>query len=330
MFALAGRLLLAIAVIVPAGAWSAGAVWFRGPSPEWMRLALAVVLVLLALGAIFTLVFRRRWRPLAIFALFFVGIVAWWSTIAPPAVANFAPDVSRQTTGKIEGDILTLNDVRDFDWRNDEDFTARWQNRTYDLKKLKSLDLFLSYWAGPEMAHVILSFGFEDGEQLARSVEVKRLQGASFSPVADLFKTDPLAIVSATERDIVRVRSNVRGEDVQIYRLDVYPATMRALLKQYVEDANALSRQPEFYNSLTTNCTTTVARLVKAIGKPVPLDWRLIANGYLPEYLYENGALTTKVPLADLRAASHIAARAKAANDAPDFSQAIRVGVPGP
>ena len=330
MLALAGRLVLVVFALAPAGAWSSLALWHRGPSPEWLRGVLAAAVAALALGSAFYLLFHGRWKPLVLFGIAFLGVALWWSTIVPPASANFAADVSRQATGRIEGDTLTVTNVRDFDWRSDDDFTERWETRTYDLTKLRRLDLFLSYWAGPAMAHVIVSFGFEAGEQLAWSVEVKRLKGGSFSPIADLFKTDPLAIVAASERDIVRVRSNVRAEDVQIYRLDVYPETMRALLAQYVRDANALAATPQFYNSLTSNCTTTVAGLVKAIGKPVPLDWRLIVSGYLPEYLYENGALTTKVPLAELRRASHIAERAKAANDAPDFSQAIRASVPGP
>ena len=330
MLATFGRLLLVVLALAPAGAWSALAVWFRAPAPEWLRSALAGALALLALGAAFFLLFRRRWRPAALFVAAFAVTLAWWSGIAPPASANFAADVARQTTGKLDGDLLTLTDIRDFDWRSDADFTERWTARTYDLKKLRTLDLFLSYWAGPEMAHVIISFGFEDGEQIAWSIEVKRRKGGEFSPLADLFKNNPLAVVAASERDVVRVRSNVRGEDVQLYRLDVYPETMRALLLQYMRDANALAATPQFYNSLTTNCTTTVARLVKAIGKPVPLDWRLVVNGYLPDYLYENDALTKKVSLAELRKASHIAERAKAANDAPDFSQRIRAGVPAP
>lgn len=330
MLALAGRLLLVIVAVTPAAAWSSLALWHRGPTPELLRAGLSGLVALLALGGAFYLLVHRRWKPLALFGAAFLAVALWWSTIAPPASANFAADVARQATGRIEGDTLTVTNVRDFDWRSDEDFTERWATRTYDLKALRTLDLFLSYWAGPAMAHVIVSFGFEGGEQLAWSVEVKRLQGGSFSPIADLFKTDPLAIVAASERDIVRVRSNVRAEDVQIYRIDVYPETMRALLAQYVRDANALAVTPQFYNSLTTNCTTTVAGLVKAIGKPVPLDWRLIASGYLPEYLYENGALTTKVPLADLRRAAHIAERSKAADQSPDYSQAIRAGVPGP
>lgn len=329
MLAALGRLLLVLA-LAPAGAWATLAVWFRAPAPEWLRGALAGVLALLALGAALLLLFRGRWRPLALFGVAFVATLVWWSTITPPASANFAPDVARQTTGKLDGDSLTLTDVRDFDWRSDADFTERWATRTFDLTKLRTLDLFLSYWAGPEMAHVITSFGFEDGQQIAWSIEVKRRKGGEFSPLADLFKNSPLAIVAASERDVVRVRSNVRAEDVQLYRLDVYPQTMRALLMQYVRDANALAAAPQFYNSLTTNCTTTVAGLVKAIGKPVPLDWRLVVNGYLPDYLYENDALTKKASLAELKRLAHIAERAKAADEASDFSQRIRVGVPGP
>jgi len=330
VLAILGRLLLVVAVLAPAGAWSALAVWFRAPAPEWLRAALAAVLALLALGAAFFLLFRRRWRPLALFGAAFAGTLVWWSGIAPPASANFAPDVARQTTGGLDGDLLTLIDVRDFDWRSDTDFTERWTTRTYDLAKLRTLDLFLSYWAGPEMAHVIVSFGFEGGDQVAWSIEVKRKKGGEFSPLADLFKNSPLAILAATERDVVRVRSNVRAEDVQLYRLDVYPETKRALLLQYVRDANALAQKPQFYNSLTTNCTTTVVGLVRAIGKPAPLDWRLVVNGYLPGYLYENDALTKKVSLPELKRLAHIAERAKAADQAPDFSQRIRVGVPGP
>ncbi|MFT4095766.1 MAG: DUF4105 domain-containing protein [Rhodoblastus sp.] len=330
MAALLGRLALALFVIAPAAAWSALAVFFRAPAPETLRIVLAASVAALALVGVCVMLVRRNWRPLALFGAVFVAILVWWSTIDPPASANFAPDVARQTAGKFEGDLLTLSDIRDFDWRSDSDFTERWTTRTYDLNKLRTLDLFLSYWAGPEMAHVIVSFGFEGGDHVAWSVEVKRLKGGEFSPLADLFKTDPLAIVAATERDVVRVRSNVRGEDVQLYRLDVYPQTMRALLLQYVQDANALAAKPQFYNSLTTNCTTTVAGLVKAMGKPVPLDWRLIVNGYLPDYLYENDMLTKRVPLVDVKRLSHIGARAKAANDATDFSQAIREGVPAP
>ncbi len=322
--------ILAAAAIALATLWASLALWYRLPAPEWARDVAGGLFALTGLGAIAALFVRRLSPALAVFLIAFAALLIWWGTIRPPAVGDWAPDVARQVTGTISGQMLILTNVREFDWRSDTDFTERWTTRRYDLSKLENLDLFLSYWDGPEMAHLIMSFGFEGGERIAWSVEVRRRRGGEFSPIGDLFKSNPLVIVAADERDVVRVRSNVRNEDVQLYRLKAPPERARALLMEYVADANALAQTPEFYNSIVTNCTTAVVKMMRAVGASLPFDWRFIVNGYLPDYAYERGAVDTRVPLAELRALAQIDKRAVAAGDSPDFSRLIRIGVPSP
>ena len=324
------RILVSLLVVAPITAWSALALWFRLPAQEGLRAAAAVLFALLGLATIVALFFRRSRVALVVFAIAFGGLLAWWGTIKPPLDGDWAPDVARQTTGSIAGDVLTLSDVRDFDWRTDSDFTEKWSKRAYDLSKLKTLDLFLAYWGGPEMAHVIMSFGFEGGEYLAWSVEVRREKSSEFSPIADAFKSHTLVYLATAERDSVKLRTNARGEDVRLYRLNTPPDQARALLQEYVVESTALAEQPKFYNSITANCATVVFKLVRAAGSTLPFDWRLVVNGFLPGYLYDHRAVVTTMPLSELMERARVSPRAKAADQSPDFSRLIRVGVPSP
>jgi hypothetical protein len=322
--------LLALVLIVPVCAWVALAFWYRLPGPEWLRLAAAAAFAGSGVLAVAGLLGRRPLLAALPFVLAFAAVLMWWGTIKPLASADWAPDVSRQTTGKLDGDILTLTDVRDFAWHADGTFDPSWVSRSYDLSKLRTLDVFMSYWAGPQMAHVIMSFGFDGGEQLAWSIEVRRTRDGVFSPIADMFKSSPLVILAATEHDVVGVRATVRGEDVRLFRLRLPPERARLLLLEYVGDANALAARPAFYNSITTNCTTVIVKLVRAAGGNLPFDWRLIVNGYLPGFLYDRGAVDTRLPLEKLTALARINERAAQALNSPEFSGLIRVGVPSP
>ena len=324
------RILVSVLIIVPVGAWGTLALWFRLPAPEGARALAAGLFAALGLATIAALFLRRSLVGLTLFALVFGALLVWWSTIRPPLDGDWAPDVARQTTGAIDGDILTLSDLRDFDWRTDHDFTERWVKRSYDLSRLKTLDLFLAYWAGPEMAHVIMSFGFENGDHIAWSVEVRREKTSEFSPIADAFKSHTLVYLATTEVDSVRLRANVRGEDVRLYRLNTPPEQARALLLEYVTQSTELAARPKFYNSITANCATVVFKIMRAAGGTFPFDWRLVVNGFLPGYLYDHGVVVTTMPLAELMERARISDKAKAADGSPDFSQAIRVGVPSP
>lgn len=322
--------LVALVFVAPVSAWSGLALWFRFPGPEWVRGTAAGIFVLLGLGTIAALFTRRRVPALAAFVLIFAGLLLWWSTISPPEGGDWQAEVARQTTGKLNGEMLTLSDVRNFDWGGGDAVTEHWGPRSYDLSKLNTLDLFLAYWAGPEMAHVIMSFGFEDGQYLAWSIEVRRGKDSDFSPIADAFRRHTIIYLATTERDSIRLRANIRGEDVRLYRLNTPPDRARLLLLEYVAESNALAERPSFFNSITANCATSVFKLVRAAGGTYPLDWRLIINGFLPGYLYDHGAVDTSIPLSELIERAKISDKARAAGGSPDFSRLIRVDIPAP
>ena len=257
-------------------------------------------------------------------------VFAWWSTIRPSNDRDWQPDVARNVTATIDNDRLVVDNVRNFNWRSDQDFEQRWEQRSYDLSQLQDVDLILSYWSGEAIAHLIVSFGFADGRRLDFSIETRKERGEEYSTIAGFFKQYELVIIAADERDIVRVRSNVRGEDVRIYRLRMPPEYARRLLQEYVDDVNDLSRQPRWYNTATGNCTTLVFGMVHTLRPGLPLDYRILLSGYLPNYAYDIGATDTSIPFEQLRALARIHDKAKEADGDPDYSRLIRVGIPVP
>ena len=148
----------------------------------------------------------------------------------------------------------------------------------------------------------------------------------SYSALAGFFRAYELSFIAADERDVLGVRTNVRGEDVRIYRLRLTPTQTRALLLEYVEQVNSLANTPRYYNSLTTNCTTQIFRMARALDSGVQFDYRVLLAGYFPDYVYDRGAMDTRLPFAAVRERSHI--QGKAVNTDPDFSSKIREGVP--
>ena len=322
-------LALAALLVVLAAAWAALAIGYRAPGGNVVRTLLAGAWIAFTLAVLVVLLrHEARWALLA-FAAAFALVLAWWHAIAPSASRAWADDVARALRGRVDGNRVILDNVRDFDWRSDSDYTARWETREYDLARLASTDMLLSTWGRPSIAHMLVSFGFDDGRFLAFSVEIRREKGEAYSEIAGFFKQYELSVIAADERDIVRVRSNVRGEEVTLYRLALDANQRRELFLAYVAEANRLAATPAFYDTITANCTTLVYRLARPIVGRLPLDRRLLQTGYLPEYLERLGGLVSGVPLTELRARGRITERAKAADASGAFSHDIRIGVPG-
>ncbi|WP_423822387.1 DUF4105 domain-containing protein [Salinisphaera sp. SPP-AMP-43] len=326
---IAARVAAGLLAILVTG-YGAGALWFRGPQQPLARAVLIGLWSIAGAAALAGLILPH-WLGPALFAMAGLAFAIWWSRIQPAADRDWAPDVARTLGVARRGSRVRLYNVRNFDWHTRNDFSIRWETRDYDLDDLIAVDLVASYWSGPTIAHTLVSFAFADGRHLVFSVEVRRLAGSEFSAVGGLFRQCELALVAADERDIVRTRSNARGEDVYLYRVALPPAEIRALFAAYLDTADTLAATPRFYNTLTSNCTTLVYDLVKPIVPGLPWNWRLLASGYLPEYLYRIGGLDSRLSLAALHQHGHINERALAADaHGDDFSQAIRRGLPAP
>ena len=319
---------LIVVAIILCGIWWMGALWFRLPVGPSGRYAAIAGWCVLSLGTIVMLV-RGDWRPLVLYAVVLIGLGLWWSSIKPSNHREWADDVARMLSAEINGNSVTLHNVRNFIWRTETDYTPRWETRRYDLDTLTSVDMVLSYWGRPGIAHTLVSFGFADGQFVVFSVEIRKEKNESFSEIGGFFKEFETSIVAADERDIIRLRPNVRGEDTYIYRISMPKDAARSLFIAYVEAANALIERPRFYNTITANCTTIVYEMVKRIVPGLPMDYRLVLSGYLPEYIHDVGGLDTRYSVEELRARGRITERAIAADQSPDFSQAIRADVPG-
>jgi hypothetical protein len=316
-----------LSVIVVSGvAWSVLALWLDGPGSRVLAgsMGAAAAFTSLLLAALV----RPFLRGLLAALLPIVLVVLWWVSLAPGNFRQWAPDVARTARATFDGSRVAIENVRHFKYRSESDYDQHWETRTYNLDRIRGVDLFLSFWGPIHIAHTIASWEFDDGQHLAISIETRKEQGESYSALRGFFRQYELYYVVADERDLVGLRTNYRGEQVYLYRIRMPAAQARALLVDYLNEVNRLADHPQWYNALTRNCTTTIRGHAQSAGGGGRLDWRLLANGHIDQLLYERGQIDRDLPFADLRARSNITQIAKAAGDSPDFSARIRQGLP--
>lgn len=323
-----GLALASVCLCVLPAAWTAVALWFQGPGVVILKNLTIALWCLFALSMLLMAWWGRPLLALLLFALVFAGVLLWWQQIPPSNERVWADDVARMTHGDVDGDRVTLHNVRNFDWHTPTEYEQRWETRSYDLSRLRSLDMVLSYWAGPAIAHMLMSFGFEGGEYVSYTVEIRRERNETFSELGGFFKEFELSIIACDERDVVRVRTNVRGEDAYLYRIRMSPDAMRKLFLAYVGEANGLLEQPRWYHSVTANCTTLVYHMMKRILGHMPFDYRVLFTGYVAAYVHEIGGLDPRYSLDELRRLGHLTEPARRADRSAAFSTEIRAGIP--
>src|SRR5262245_28872483 len=313
-----GRLLLVT--------WATLAIYFSNLPWAWSRLTLAVAFAGFSIWALWlTRRPRMGWAFLGLFA----ALVGWEMSIPPSHDRQWRADVAVMPRAAVDGDRVRIRGVRRFDYRSADDLRVHYIEREVLVSHLTSVDFFSSYWWPGPVGHTFVSFNFDNAPPVCISIETRPEEGESFSPVASLFKQYELIYVVGEERDLVRVRTDYRGEEVYLYHIVASPEGVRRLFLIYMDRINELADTPEWYHLLKSNCTLNIVRYANAAGREGRWDFRLYLNGWSDRYLYEAGWLDTSLPFNELRARSRITDVSREAGDAPDYSQRIRASLPG-
>lgn len=205
-------------------------------------------------------------------------------------------------------------------------------NDTYDLSKLKRVWFGVDRFTELEpLAHTFISFEFEPGSHrtnfLAFSVETRReLSEETYSPIRGIFNNYETIYVIADERDVLSVRSDVRQNVVQLYPIKSTPTGARAMLIDMLNRANDLKENPEFYNTVTNNCTNNiVVHTNKILEQPISAWQRgVVFPGYSDWLAHQKGLIDTELSLEAARETFRIDEKAKDYDGTGDFSNFIR------
>jgi hypothetical protein len=306
--------------------WATLAIWCSN-LPGFLRTWMAGIF---AIGSLVALVGRYSNRRTVLgFLAAFAVVLVWWLLRPPSNSRNWQPDVAVLPWADIQGNRVTIHNIRNCDYRSTTDYTVRHYDKTFDLANLKSVDLFLVYWGSPYIAHTMLSFNFEGDGNVCISIETRKEVGEVYSNYKGFFRQYELTYVVADERDLIGLRTNYRGEQVYLYRLNVPEDFIRRVFLDYLREVNSLKERPEWYNALTGNCTTGIRGHEAPYNPDARLDWRIIVNGFLDEMLYGRKLVDTSLPFPELKKLSLINERAKGQDKSPEFSRLIRVGLPG-
>ncbi len=277
--------------------WTAGAIYYDVCGAvtwgRWVALGWVIGVIAMFVG------WHPLWQPL----LTLIGaeslFLIWWFRQKPSNNRDWDPGVAVLPRAVRAGDAITIDNVRNFEYRSLDDFTPRYETRTLHLANLGSADVIFFNWRSTWMGHPVLVFDFGVDGRLCISIEARLCKGQVYSLLRSLYRQQELIFVAADERDVILRRTkHSQGQDALLYRLNSEPDELRTVFLDYVTVINSLNEQPRWYHGLGANCTTCFYRLP---SRRVRYDWRVLLNGQLDQALYQDGRLDRTLPFPELR-----------------------------
>jgi len=322
--------------VIMSSIWLCLALWFQQPFGGLVTRVLIGIWIAFALSILsiyITQYVLNRQTDVLIYILFFLVGLFWYFSLEARQDREWNPEVAQVLSYRQHGDQVTLNNVRNFNWHADGSYDERWETRQFDLNQITGVNIITSYWMGPRIAHTLVSFDFANSPPLTFSIEIRKQKNEEFSTYGGFFRKYELSLIAADEKDLIYTRSNIRGEQVYFFPINMSKSERRALFEEYLHKANELRQQPRWYNSLTSNCTTLVFDMVHAISKrPFPADYRLLASGYLPNYLYDLNAISHDLSIKQWYNIAYINPRVRQFKhlSSSQYLTLIRHGIPQP
>lgn len=310
-------------VFVPTVAWASLVVHYCLPLPASLATFFAILLPCLMAVALWRSP-RPRTALIVGLAIFALGLVVFYSRL-PSHERDWVPEVSVLPWAEIDGDRVVLHGIRASRYRSEKDFDLVHRSEEFEVSRMTDVDLYQVFWGSPMIAHTMFSFGFDDGRRVCLSVETRREQGEEYDAIKGFFRQFEVIYLWADETDVVRLRTDHRGEEVYRYRLTFPIEKLRAVFLEYLRMTNDLREQPQWYNALVDNCTTTLIGHGRPVVNPdAAIDWRWLANGHLHEVMYERGSIDTSVPLEQLRREAYVNGRVPPEVEGVEYSRRLR------
>jgi len=239
---------------------------------------------------------------------------------------DWLPSVAVLPWAETENNTVTVRNIRDFRYMDAGTYVPHYYDRTFDVDDLETIDfIVVPFKQAPDLAHTMLSFGFTDQQYLAVSVEARLEKDETYSPAKGIVNQYELMYVVADERDVIPLRTKHREDDVYVYRVRTDPQLTRQMFRDVMLRVNDLYRHPEYYNTLTNNCTTNIREHVNRLrpGR-IPFDWRVLLPGHSDRLAYDLGFLDSSLTFEQTKQQANVTEIANAHLNAADFSAIIR------
>jgi hypothetical protein len=272
----------------------------------------------------------KFFKSLGILIVFIAGLLAvsWWGSLKPSLLRDWASDQKILPNVVFSGNVIRVENVRDFRYRSTSDYDVRYVSETYDLDAIDSLYFVIepfSEFDGP--AHTMLSFGFSDGKYVSVSPEIRKEKGESFSPVSGILNSFEIAYMVGTENDLVKLRTNFRKDDVFLYPIRATKTQIRDMFTSAMHRTDKLSKEPEFYHTLWNNCVTNIRSHANSLrDEKIPVSIELLLPSHSDQVIYDFGLIDTSLPIEEAREYYRINPLAEQSGEGMDFSRAIRKG----